>query len=161
MNVSDALHQGRSGLASLRMRKLLLQGWALIVAAAPVCDAYRRVQEYYAAHDPMADRHGVAIPTLLINAEDDFVCPVSLARPDVIVREQPGALLLVTRSGKPTGCWTHQIPATHRALAPNPQSYPLRTTPRPFDLRAVHIPHGFALRPPPPNLWSRLPRGLQ
>ena len=47
----------------------------------------------------MTDRHGVAVPTLLINAEDDFVCPASLARPDIIVEEQPGALLLVTQSG--------------------------------------------------------------
>ena len=39
------------------------------------------------------------MPTLLINAEDDFVCPASLARPDIIVEEQPGALLLVTQSG--------------------------------------------------------------
>ena len=42
--------------------------------------------EYYAAHNPMADRSGVAVPTLLLNAEDDFVCPASLARPDLIVR---------------------------------------------------------------------------
>ena len=55
--------------------------------------------EYYAAHSPMADRGGVAVPTLLLNAEDDFVCPASLARPDLIVAEQPGALLLVTRRG--------------------------------------------------------------
>lgn len=54
---------------------------------------------FYRAHDPMADRQGVAVPTLLLNAEDDFVCPASLARPDVVVDEQPGALLLVTRSG--------------------------------------------------------------
>ena len=47
----------------------------------------------------MADRQGVAVPTLLINAEDDFVCPASLARPDIIVEDQPGALLLVTQSG--------------------------------------------------------------
>ena len=32
-------------------------------------------------------------------AEDDFVCPAALARPEVIVDEQPGCLLLVTRSG--------------------------------------------------------------
>ena len=31
--------------------------------------------------------------------EDDFVCPATLARPEAIVGEQPGALLLVTRSG--------------------------------------------------------------
>jgi len=55
--------------------------------------------EYLAAHDPMEDRHGVAVPTLVLNAEDDFVCPAALARPEVIVDEQPGCLLLVTRSG--------------------------------------------------------------
>ena len=57
------------------------------------------VEEYFAAHDPMEDRHGVAVPTLVLNAEDDFVCPAALARPEVIVDEQPGCLLLVTRSG--------------------------------------------------------------
>ena len=56
-------------------------------------------EEYYAAHDPMSDRRGVTVPTLLLNAEDDFVCPAALARPDVIVDEQPGALLLMTKSG--------------------------------------------------------------
>ena len=56
-------------------------------------------EQYYAAHDPMADRKGVAVPTLLLNAEDDFVCPASLARPDLVVSEQPGTLLLVTASG--------------------------------------------------------------
>ena len=55
--------------------------------------------EYLAAHDPMEDRHGVVVPTLVLNAEDDFVCPAALARPEVIVDEQPGCLLLVTRSG--------------------------------------------------------------
>ena len=55
--------------------------------------------DYYAAHDPMADRRGVAVPTLLLNAQDDFVCPASLARPDVIATEQPGALLAITKSG--------------------------------------------------------------
>ena len=35
----------------------------------------------------------------MLNADDDFVCPAELAQPDVIVGEQPGALLLVTRSG--------------------------------------------------------------
>ena len=54
---------------------------------------------YYRAHDPMADRHGVAVPTLLLNAEDDFVCPAALARPDIIIDEVPGALLLVSRTG--------------------------------------------------------------
>jgi len=54
--------------------------------------------DYYRAHDPMADRHGVSVPMLLLNAEDDFVCPVSLAQPEV-VQEQPGSLLLVTESG--------------------------------------------------------------
>ena len=56
-------------------------------------------EDYYRAHDPMSDRKGLAVPTLLLNAEDDFVCPASLARPDVVVSEQPGALLLLTRSG--------------------------------------------------------------
>ena len=62
-------------------------------------DREATADDYYAAHDPMADRQGVAVPTLLLNAEDDFVCPAELARPDVIVDEQPGALLLVTKSG--------------------------------------------------------------
>lgn len=34
---------------------------------------------------------------LLLNAEDDFVCPAALAQPQV-VEEQPGALLLIARS---------------------------------------------------------------
>jgi len=73
----------------------------LMDAHAPFAmrDPSATAESYYAAHDPMADRHGVAVPTLLLNAADDFVCPVALARPDVIVEEQPGALLLVTRSG--------------------------------------------------------------
>ena len=73
----------------------------LMDAHAPFAmrDRSATADEYYRAHDPMADRHGVAVPTLLLNAEDDFVCPAALARPDIIVDEQPGALLLVTRSG--------------------------------------------------------------
>jgi len=55
--------------------------------------------EYLAAHDPMQDRHGVTVPTLVLNAEDDFVCPAALAQPEVIVEQQPGCLLLVARSG--------------------------------------------------------------
>lgn len=73
----------------------------MLAAHAPY--AMRRrgatADEYFAAHDPMSDRRGVTVPTLLLNAEDDFVCPASLARPDIIVNEQPGALLLVTKSG--------------------------------------------------------------
>ena len=74
---------------------------ALMDAHAPFAmrDRAATADDYHRAHDPMMDRHGVAVPTLLLNAEDDFVCPASLARPDVIVKEQPGALLLVTRSG--------------------------------------------------------------
>ena len=53
---------------------------------------------YLAAHDPLADRHGIAVPILLLNAEDDFVCSIDLAQPDVVA-EKAGALLLVTRSG--------------------------------------------------------------
>lgn len=54
---------------------------------------------YYAAHDPLADRHGVSVPTMILNSADDFVCPASLAQPDLIAREQPGALMLLTRHG--------------------------------------------------------------
>jgi len=54
---------------------------------------------YLAAHDPMEDRRGIAVPVLLLNAQDDFVCPAELARPEIVVNEQPGALLLITRSG--------------------------------------------------------------
>ena len=54
--------------------------------------------DYLAAHDALADRHGIAVPILLLNAEDDFVCSIDLAQPDVVA-EKPGALLLVTRSG--------------------------------------------------------------
>lgn len=55
--------------------------------------------EYMTAHDPLKVRHGVNVPVLLVNAEDDFVCPASLAQPDIIANDQPGALLLITRSG--------------------------------------------------------------
>ena len=73
----------------------------LMDAHAPFAmrDHTANAEDYYRAHDPMGDRHGVAVPILLVNAEDDFVCPASLARPDVIVREQPGALLMMTRRG--------------------------------------------------------------
>ena len=37
------------------------------------------------------------VPTLVLNAEDDFVCPAALAQPEVIVQQQPGCLLLVAR----------------------------------------------------------------
>ena len=37
------------------------------------------------------------VPTLVLNAEDDFVCPAALAQPEVIVEQQPGCLLLVAR----------------------------------------------------------------
>jgi len=55
--------------------------------------------DYFDSHDPMAVRQGVSVPTLLLNAEDDFVCPAELARPDVIANEQAGALLLLTSAG--------------------------------------------------------------
>eukprot|EP00966_Prymnesium_polylepis_P092057 2131197-Prymnesium_polylepis.1 len=54
--------------------------------------------EYHAAHDPMADCHSIGVPTLLINAEDDFVCSIELAQPEAVTAKA-GALLLVTRSG--------------------------------------------------------------
>mmetsp|Transcript_17749 Transcript_17749/g.58335 ORF Transcript_17749/g.58335 Transcript_17749/m.58335 type:complete len:255 (+) Transcript_17749:780-1544(+) len=73
----------------------------LLAAHAPFAMRRRGAtgDEYFAAHDPMAVRRNVSVPVLVLNAEDDFVCPASLARPDVIVREQPGALLLITKSG--------------------------------------------------------------
>ena len=55
--------------------------------------------EYFAEHNPMEHRAGIAVPTLVLNAEDDFVCSARNVRPDLIVNEQPGALLLLTRTG--------------------------------------------------------------
>ena len=73
----------------------------LLAAHAPF--AMRRrgasADEYLASHDPMAVRANVSVPTLLLNAEDDFVCPVDLARPDVVCSELPGTLLLITKEG--------------------------------------------------------------
>ena len=73
----------------------------LVAAHAPFAmrDREAGAADYYAAHDPMSDRQGVAVPTLLLNSRDDFVCPAHLARPDVIVNEQPGTLLMLTQSG--------------------------------------------------------------
>ena len=74
---------------------------ALIDAHAPFAmgDRAATASEYYAAHDPLSERRGVRVPTLVLNAEDDFVCPASLARPDLIMADVPGALLLVSQSG--------------------------------------------------------------
>lgn len=73
----------------------------MLAAHAPFAMRERGVTgaDYLATHDPMEDRHGVAVPTLVLNAQDDFICPAALARPEVIVGQQPGCLLLVTRSG--------------------------------------------------------------
>ena len=107
-------HVHRSGF--LRKNEQLLRGWdaqayeaclaadslpAMLAAHAPFAMRARGATgaEYLATHDPMKDRRGVAVPTLVLNAEDDFVCPAALARPEVVVGEQPGCLLLVTRSG--------------------------------------------------------------
>ncbi|EOD28231.1 hypothetical protein EMIHUDRAFT_235010 [Emiliania huxleyi CCMP1516] len=88
----------------------------LLAAHAPFAMRRRGAtgDEYFAAHDPMAVRRNVSVPVLVLNAEDDFVCPASLARPDARGREWPvgpcdvrdasttqpvGALLLITKSG--------------------------------------------------------------
>ena len=36
------------------------------------------------------------VPTLVLNAEDDFVCPAALAQPEVIVEQQPVRYLVIT-----------------------------------------------------------------
>jgi hypothetical protein len=73
----------------------------LLAAHAPFAMRTRgaSASEYFTVHNPMEHRTGVAVPTLVLNAEDDFVCSARNIRPDIIVRDQPGSLLLVTRSG--------------------------------------------------------------
>jgi len=73
----------------------------MLAAHAPFAmrDRTASVADYFAAHNPMEYRKGVAVPTLLLNAEDDFVCPARNVRPELVAQEQPGTLLLVTRSG--------------------------------------------------------------
>mmetsp|Transcript_47482 Transcript_47482/g.154121 ORF Transcript_47482/g.154121 Transcript_47482/m.154121 type:complete len:405 (+) Transcript_47482:50-1264(+) len=63
----------------------------LLAAHAPFAMRRRGAtgDEYFAAHDPMAVRRNVSVPVLVLNAEDDFVCPASLARPDARGREWP------------------------------------------------------------------------
>lgn len=73
----------------------------LLAAHAPFAMRERgaSASDYFAVHNPMEHRTGVSVPTLVLNAEDDFVCSAHNIRPDLIVRDQPGSLLLVTRSG--------------------------------------------------------------
>lgn len=57
------------------------------------------LKAYYKMHDPLAVRHGVKIPVLLINAEDDFVSTPNFAKTDIIEKEQPGTLMFMTKTG--------------------------------------------------------------
>ena len=73
----------------------------VIAAHAPFAMRARgaTTEDYFRSYNPMQHRAGVAVPTLVINSEDDFVCSARNIQPQVIVDEQPGSLLLVTKRG--------------------------------------------------------------